>query len=65
MPTYRIPVSFYVESETMFDALHQLTLYLDEASQCVIDPRGLVGVDVEAHQAEPVPDIVPEPEPTH
>lgn len=65
MPTYRIPVSLYIEAPTLADAVYLVTDYLDEAAQCVIDPRGLVGVDVEAHQAEPVPDTVPEPEPTH
>lgn len=61
MPTYRIPVNFYVEAVTVADAAYKLAEYLDYASHLVTPlVRGgedIMGVDVEVHQAEECPPV--------
>lgn len=55
MPTYRIPVNFYVEADTLTDAACDIAEYLDYASQLVLGGEDITGVDVLAHQAEECP----------
>jgi hypothetical protein len=57
MPTYRIPVSFYMEAPTLADAACRLSEYLDDASRAVLPVENVFGVDIEEEKAEECPPV--------
>lgn len=56
MPTYRIPVNFYIEATSLEEAACRVSEYLDDASRSVLHGEDIFGVDIEEHQAEAVED---------